>query len=66
MENRLLKALQGYGTDKHAEIVYKKCLAAGKMDLARKIKFKYCLQTEITSDQAMAFKVALMASEIKK
>lgn len=58
----LLNALQGYGSNRKAEIVYRKCLRAGKMDLARKIKFKYALRTEIMSDQVMAFAMSLGVS----
>lgn len=59
--NSLLNELRGYGSNRKAEIVYKKCLRAWKVDLARKIKFKYALRTEIVSDQVTAFEMALGA-----
>lgn len=54
----LLDELIDYGKRGKAEIVYRKCLMAGKRNLAERIKIKYNLQ-EPQDDMITAFEFAL-------
>lgn len=54
----LLEELTEYGKRGKSEIVYRKCLRAGKLNLAERIKRKYNLQ-EPHDDMITAFGFAL-------
>ena len=58
----LINEMGWYAKKKHAEIVYRKCIKAGKLKWAIKIAYNYGLQDESKSDDTvMALGLALMS-----
>lgn len=55
----LLEEWVEYGNKKKAEIVYRKCMAAGKTTIAGKIKQKYRLVLYPVSDRAIEISLLL-------
>ena len=63
MELKFINELSLYAKKKHAEIVFKKCLKAGKLKIAQKIAWKYEIQIKGPSDIVMATGMAMIANE---
>lgn len=60
----LLAEMGWYAKKKHAEIVFRKCIKAGRLKWAMKIAYHYGLQMEDRHDDTvMALGMALMATE---
>ena len=58
----LINEMGWYAKKKHAEIVYRKCIKAGKLKWAIKIAYHYRLQDESKNDDTvMALGLALMS-----
>lgn len=55
----LLDELIQFSKQKHAEIVYRRCIQAGKISLAKKIAKKYNLYPQ---DREVAFGMALLVN----
>lgn len=59
----LLAEMGWYAKKKHAEIVFRKCMKAGRLKRAMKIAYHYGLQMEDRHDDTvMALGMALMAT----
>lgn len=56
----LLNESLQYGRNKRAEVVYRKCLRAGKVNLAMKIRRIYNIELLGTDDMIVALGTAMM------
>ena len=57
----LIQEMEWYAKKKHAEIVYRKCIKAGRLKWAMKIAYHYGLQDESKNDDTvMSIGLALM------
>lgn len=58
----LIQEMEWYAKKKHAEIVYRKCIKAGRLKWAMKIAYHYGLQDENKNDDTvMSIGLALMS-----